>query len=52
VIDGLLKLQERIRRERPPQRPVENIHGKVKALDFVAGKPVEIVPGTVPFHDE
>jgi NADH-quinone oxidoreductase subunit B len=52
VIDGLLKLQERIRRERPGRRPVENIHGKEKALDFWAGKPAETVPGTVPYHDE
>ena len=52
VIDGLLKLQERIRRERVGRRPVENIHGKQKALDFWAGKPAEIVPGKVPYHDE
>jgi len=52
VIDGLLKLQERIRRERVGRRPVENIHGKQKALDFCAGKPSEIVPGKVPYHDE
>jgi NADH-quinone oxidoreductase subunit B len=52
VIDGLLKLQERIRRERPGRRPIENIHGKEKALDFWADKPAETVPGTVPYHDE
>ncbi len=52
VIDGLVKLQERIRRERPGRRPVENIHGKQKALDFWDEKPAETVPGTVPFHDE
>jgi NADH-quinone oxidoreductase subunit B len=52
VIDGLLKLQERIRRERAGRRPVENIHGKQKALDFWAGKPTEIVPGKVPYHDD
>ncbi|HUO73921.1 MAG TPA: NADH-quinone oxidoreductase subunit NuoB [Solirubrobacteraceae bacterium] len=52
VIDGLLKLQERIRRERVGRRRVENIHGKQKALDFWAGKPTEIVPGKVPYHDE
>jgi NADH-quinone oxidoreductase, B subunit len=52
VIDGLLKLQERLRRERPGRRPIENIHGKEKALDFWADKPAETVPGTVPYHDE
>lgn len=51
VIDGLLKLQERIRRERPG-RPIENIHGKHPALDVQAGRPVELVAGTVPYHDE
>lgn len=52
VIDGLLKLQERIRRERPGKRPVENIHGKQKALDFWAEKQGQTVPGKVPYHDE
>ncbi len=51
VIDGLLKLQERITRERPG-RPVENIHGSQPALDFVARKPAPTVPGTVQVHDE
>lgn len=51
VIDGLLKLQERIRRERPGT-PVENIHGKQKALDFWAEKPAQTVSGNVPYHDE
>ena len=49
VIDGLLKLQERITRERPG-RPVENIHGRQKALDFVAGEPTQIVAGKVQVH--
>src|SRR5258705_4724029 len=49
VIDGLLKLQERITRERPG-RPVENIHGRQKALDFVAGEPAQIVAGDVQVH--
>ncbi len=52
VIDGLLKLQERIRRERPGRRPVENIHGKQPALEFWAEEPGEVVAGTVPYHDE
>jgi hypothetical protein len=50
VIDGLLKLQERIKRERPG-RPVENIHGKQKALDFAAGEPSQIVAGRVQVHE-
>src|SRR6516162_1054341 len=50
VIDGLLKLQERITRERPG-RPVENIHGKQRAGDFIAGEPAELVPGTVRIHE-
>ena len=50
VIDGLLKLQERITRERPG-RPVENIHGKQKALDFQKGEPAKVVPGTVRVHE-
>jgi NADH-quinone oxidoreductase subunit B len=49
VIDGLLKLQERITRERPG-RPVENIHGRQKALDFDAGEPAQIVAGDVQVH--
>jgi NADH-quinone oxidoreductase subunit B len=49
VIDGLMKLQERITRERPG-RPVENIHGKQKAADFIAGRPAKIVAGTVRLH--
>ena len=51
VIDGILKLQERIKRERPG-RPVENIHGKQPALDFQAGKPAKLVPGTVELHHD
>ncbi|HEY8516385.1 MAG TPA: NADH-quinone oxidoreductase subunit NuoB [Candidatus Binatia bacterium] len=50
VIDGLLKLQERITRERPG-RPVENIHGKVKALDFIEGENTATVPGSVRVHE-
>jgi NADH:ubiquinone oxidoreductase subunit B-like Fe-S oxidoreductase len=50
VIDGLLKLQERITRERPG-RPVENIHGRQKALDFQKGEPAQIVAGTVKVHE-
>jgi len=50
VIDGLLKLQERITRERPGH-PIENIHGKVKALDFAKGEDVEHVAGTVRIHE-
>jgi hypothetical protein len=49
VIDGLLKLQERITRERPGH-PVENIHGRQKALDFAKGEPGQIVAGTVRVH--
>jgi NADH-quinone oxidoreductase subunit B len=49
VIDGLLKLQERITRERPGH-PVENIHGRQKALDFAKGEPGKIVSGTVQVH--
>ena len=48
VIDWLLKLQG-ITRERPG-RPVENIHGRQKALDFVAGEPAQIVAGDVQVH--
>lgn len=51
VIDGLLKLQERINRERQG-KPVENIHGRIKALDYEAGAPAPTVPGNVPNHHE
>lgn len=49
VIDGLLKLQERLARERPG-RPIENIHGKLTAGEFARGVQGRIVPGTVPIH--
>ncbi|HYC21466.1 MAG TPA: NADH-quinone oxidoreductase subunit NuoB [Candidatus Bathyarchaeia archaeon] len=40
VIDGLLKLQERITRERP-DRPVEHIHGRFNAAQLASGEAVD-----------